>query len=102
MELRLELEWELDVDLGAGKGAAVELLYNTRYTIPAWPPPKRDFGPKRRFGPLEASIADRKRNSGGPFQNWKMGRSLPATSYRITTFLLCVMLKMLFGKRLGL
>ena len=56
----MELEWELDVDLGAGMGAAVELLYNTRYTIPAcytipaWPPPKRDFGPKRRFGPLEA------------------------------------------------
>ena len=31
----MELEWELDVDLGAGMGAAVELLYNTRYTIPA-------------------------------------------------------------------
>ena len=31
----MELEWELDVDLGAGMGAAVELLYNTRYRIPA-------------------------------------------------------------------
>jgi len=62
-------------------------------------PPKRDFGPKRRFGPLEASIADRKHNSGSPFQKSKIGHSLPATSYTITAFPLRLMLKVLFKKK---
>ena len=55
MELRLELEWELDVDLGAGMGAAVELLYNTRYTIPAIQYPLgRLASSKTRFWPKTA------------------------------------------------
>ena len=100
LDLELELEWELDVDLVAGMGAAVELLYNTRYTIPAWPPPKRDFGPTRRFGPLEAIPLIEISNSGGPFQKWKMSRSLPAASYTINVFDWVLMLKVLFYKTL--